>query len=564
MTLFEPWRRGALALLAAAAFCCGAAQAQTPIAKEEFTRIAKKIIGPISIVDAVTVQCDAEAPQHREGRQAALKKWRVTNRIDEFQTAIVPIFARVPNSVVVMKAVGDKAAEQVKVLIQKTPEICEKFDELLREEIVVVGGLVAEVMPMLTAANSRLAAATPTQRPPSSTMDLKLYTVVQLGNLAEITMNPIASAEAAAMDSKLADARRQAGNNAMEALGIIAVRGTVTGNDLHEWRGDEQSVYEVSCRDFVDKIAEKRFKNHEGKEITIGGKVANFVTFRSGGGAVILKGCGFLDDDARMTRSSLPESGAMEMRPPNAEEAYAGPGKGIQMGDVERVAYKVRSGLSRDGFGNMYQERNEDTWILLKDGTAYHYHWRFPFTDLNVVLVKRRDAYSWSRWREEGKDLVLTKTSGKRAGEAQKIESPSRIMPFPPDTRFERRFKFLHVGAMGIRSERDYIFRRDGTVDIHGFSMVAAQLGPGANISASGPGVAYSGGANSSLIVAGKPNERRVRYKIDGYLLELTADDGAVDRHFIARMNDGSPPDAPKLLYLNGQMLWENDKGDND
>jgi hypothetical protein len=38
--------------------------------------------------------------------------------------------------------------------------------------------------------------------------------------------------------------------------------------------------------------------------------------------------------------------------------------------------------------------------------------------------------------------------------------------------------------------------------------------------------------------------------------------DGAVERHFLARMGDGSKPDAPDLLYLNGEMLWENDKND--
>jgi hypothetical protein len=234
------------------------------------------------------------------------------------------------------------------------------------------------------------------------------------------------------------------------------------------------------------------------------------------------------------------------------------------MGDVEKVAYKVEVGLSLDGFGNSYQNRDEDTWILLKDGTAYHYHWRFPFTDLNVALVKRRDPYRWYRWREEGKDLLLTATGGKEAGRVEKVSSPSRLLPFPPETRFERRFKFLHVGMMGIRRERDYIFRRDGTVDIHGSNIVAGQMGPGANIGVSAPGMAYSGGANSSLVVVGKPNERRVRYKIDGYLLELQGDDGTVERHFLARMGDDSKADAPDLLYLNGEMMWENDKNDKD
>jgi hypothetical protein len=78
-----------------------------------------------------------------------------------------------------------------------------------------------------------------------------------------------------------------------------------------------------------------------------------------------------------------------------------------------------------------------------------------------------------------------------------------------------------------------------------------------------GPGVAYSGGPNASLIVAGRPDEQRVRYRIDGHVLELTTDDGAVVRYFIARFDfDDDNADGPGLLYLGGEMLWDRDKED--
>lgn len=56
---------------------------------------------------------------------------------------------------------------------------------------------------------------------------------------------------------------------------------------------------------------------------------------------------------------------------------------------------------------------------------------------------------------------------------------------------------------------------------------------------------------------------RSVRYRIDGYVLELTADDGAVVRYFIARFDfDDDNADGPGLLYLGGEMLWDRDKED--
>jgi hypothetical protein len=316
----------------------------------------------------------------------------------------------------------------------------------------------------------------------------------------------------------------------------------------------------VSCRAFVNKQTEERFKGLEGSETTIAGKVANFVVNSSGGGSIILAKCDFVDG-ARLTRANLPESGGLALRPPNAQEANAGPGKGIQMGDVEKIAYKADIRTSLDGVGNLYTDRNENTYILLKDGTAYHHHWRFPFTDLNVALVKHREPGRWYRWREEGNNLLLTATGGEYAGQTKTVSGAGPLTPFPPGALLDKAFKFLNVGMMGVRRERDYVFRRDGTLDLHKSNIVAGRTFAGPDIGVSGPGFAYSGGNNASLLVVGRPNDQRLRYRIDGYVVELTADDGAVDRHFIARFGDDKADD-PALLYLGGEMLWDRDKED--
>jgi hypothetical protein len=316
----------------------------------------------------------------------------------------------------------------------------------------------------------------------------------------------------------------------------------------------------VHCRAFLDKQTEERFKGLEGSETTIAGKVVNFAAGRSGGGSIILTRCA-LADGARLTRANLPESGGLALRPPNAQEANAGPGKGIQMKDVERIAYKSDVRMLFDGLGNLYTDRNEDTYILLKDGTAYDHHWRFPFTDLNVALVKHREPWRWYRWRQEGKDLLLTATGGEDAGQTKTVSGASPLTPFPPSALLDKAFKFLHVGMMGVRRERDYVFRRDGTLDLNKSNIVAGRTFAGPDIGVAGPGVAYSGGSNASIIVVGRPNENRLRYRIDGYVLELTAGDGTVERHFIARFGDDKADD-PHSLYLGGEMLWDRDKED--
>lgn len=552
------WRWAALAVLAAGFL--HPARAEPSASREQIKQTVALIIAPVSLAEALAAQCDTLSPKSRGSRQATLKAWRDANRIDAFQAAIVPVLARAPGSVASLSALRDKAAANAKAVTEKTPAICENFDALLREKTFAVGGAIVEILPLLAAANARPAAGTPSAPPSPATGAITLYTIVQLSTAAEAAMNTVASADVA-KDRKIRETRENAGKTALAALGVIAVRANVVGrDDLREWRGDQQSVYRVSCRAFVDKQTKERFKGLEGSETTIAGKVANFVVYPSGGGSIILARCDVVDG-ARLTGANLPESGGLALRPPNAQEANAGPGKGIQMGDVEKIAYKADVRTSLDGVGNLYTDRNEDTYILLKDGTAYRHHWRFPFTDLNVALVKHREPGSWYRWRQEGNNLLLTATGGAHAGQTKTVSGAVPLTPFPPGALLDKAFKFLNVGMMGVRRERDYVFRRDGTLDLHKSNIVAGRTFAGPNIGASGPGFAYSGGPNASLLVVGRPNERRLRYRIDGHVLELTADDGAVERHFIARFGDDKADD-PASLYIGGEMLWDRDKED--
>ena len=276
------WRWAALAVLTAG--CLHPARAESSASREQIKHTVALIVAPVSLAEALAAQCDTLSPNSRGSRQAVLKAWRDANRIDAFQAAIAPILARAPGSVASISALRDKAAAQAKAVTEKTPAICENFDALLREKTFAVGGAIVEILPLLAAANARPAAGTPSAPPPPASGAITLHTIVQLSTAAEAAMNTVASADAA-KDHKIRDTRENAGKTALQALGVIAVRANVVGrDDVREWRGDQQSAYKVSCRAFVDKLTEERFKGLEGSETTIAGKVANFVVSPGGSG----------------------------------------------------------------------------------------------------------------------------------------------------------------------------------------------------------------------------------------------------------------------------------------
>src|SRR5262245_62414014 len=119
------WRWAVLAVLTTGFLHPARAEPSTEQIKQTFARI----IGPISVVEAVAAQCDTLSPKSRGSRQAVLKAWRDANSIDAFEAAIAPIFSRVPDSVASISALRDKAAAQAKALTEKTPDLCENFDD---------------------------------------------------------------------------------------------------------------------------------------------------------------------------------------------------------------------------------------------------------------------------------------------------------------------------------------------------------------------------------------------------------------------------------------------------
>jgi hypothetical protein len=551
MMIRFPWRQATFALLLLVP-APGLVHAAEPAGNPEQMRQAlARIVGPLSAVKALVAHCDAVSAEGRDKREAAFQAWRAAYRIEAFETALAQLMAHTKDSEGVQRKLQEVSANAAKKLLQEKPDLCAELSFEASDKDRAFGEQIARILPVLETAVARLKTVTATGYP-------RLHTIVQLSTLADTAMNAVAPVNTT--DSKASDRREKAGDAALEALGIVAIAGHVIGDDeLREWRGEQQSSYRAECSSFNDKESKEKLKALKGSEAKIAAWIDRIRAYGSGGGWIVLKKCIVLQQNELLVNAELPEAGGLELRPPTAQEANAGPGKGIPVKDIEKVAYKSDLRTSLDLRGGVHMERDEDTYLLLKDGTAYHYPWGFPFTDLDVVLVKRRQPGLWFHWRLDGKDLVLTPMDGAKNTKPRTVEDVSTLDPFPPGATLEQTFEFLHVSGIGARRDRKLAFHRDGRIDMHSSSLFAGHIGPSASIGVSGPGVAFSGGNDSFLTAIGPKRERHLRYKIDGYVLELTADDGAKERHFIARMGDDDAK-APGLLYFNGAMHWKEEK----
>ena len=225
-------------------------------------------------------------------------------------------------------------------------------------------------------------------------------------------------------------------------------------------------------------------------------------------------------------------------RPPEYEEVSAGPDRGITLNDVDRVLYHAEFSSLMDGFGNGYVEREEDIYVLLRDGTAYHHAWDFPFTDLHVDVSRQREPDRWFTWHEDRGTLTLTQTGGPDAGEQVDVSDARRLMPAPQGYAPDHTYYYLDIGAGGGRSDREFAFSADGTLRYSRSGFVAGNVG-------------------TSYIIAAGEDDDAVSvsdYAFDGYTLRINGPQGD-ERHFAALI-DGHDPDRPDEIIIDGQVHW--------
>jgi hypothetical protein len=332
-------------------------------------------------------------------------------------------------------------------------------------------------------------------------------------------------------------AREAAIDQALAGLGRIVTRGRVERRGwLREWRGEAQSVFAVRCDRFAERGGRQALEALQGQDATIAGAVTGV-----SGRLVTLGDCRLLPAGLALPPGSgLQEAGGLEPRPPTAAEANAGPGRGIAAAAIDRVLYTARFQTRLDGLGNMYTDRDERVYVLLRDGAGYRHEWSFPFTDLDVALSRRREPGRWLRWRQEGEAVVLEDAEGQRIG----LDQPRTMLPLPAGARFEHGYYLLHVGQGGLRRDRSYAFRADGSVTLGANSLVAANLGPNGFLAVTRPGTSNA-----------------ARYAFDGFALTLTDAEGRSERRFVAQFAPAPEAGAPDSLILGGEVYWTRREG---
>lgn len=353
-------------------------------------------------------------------------------------------------------------------------------------------------------------------------------------SIAQLSARALAAMQAAgpSTDRVARRAGETAATQALATLGTIIARGHVERNGwVREWRGDERSVMALRCRRVADQRDRDAMQAMAGREVVLTGRVLEV-----SGRLIAMSDCRLLPEATVLPPlAALPETGGLEPRPLTPAAANAGPGRGIAPADVERVLYTARFQTMLDGLGNMYTDRDERLYVLLRDGSAYRHAWSFPFSDLDLALSHRREPGRWLHWRRDGEAILLQDADGRRID----LNQPRQLLPLAPGTRFDHHYYLLNVGMGGFRRDRAYIFRSDGTVTLSASNLVAANLGPNGYIAATRPGT-----------------QSLARYAFDGFALTLTDADGNTERRFVAQFD--APPDgaAPNDLVLGGEIYW--------
>jgi hypothetical protein len=189
-------RRGAMLAFAIAGFL-QPARAEAPVSDAQRDQHLAKIITVIVVVDALAERCNSFAPDGRERREAALKKWRTDNRVDALQAVLDPLLTRLPETSAKIAALRNQAAKHAAKLMDDKPGVCAAFAVELRDKDLAIGDKVVAVLPALTQApkgqSSPLAKTSP--RPEHDAKPASVYTILQLSTLAEAAMSSFTAPE---------------------------------------------------------------------------------------------------------------------------------------------------------------------------------------------------------------------------------------------------------------------------------------------------------------------------------------------------------------------------------
>lgn len=498
--------------------------------------LSKAATGAI-VAEAYLSACDTRFPESRQARQDAMAGWAHRVNLADYQRFLASATTIMPDLEKDLAANRARAQALVDEDVTRDGATCSDLRATLKDnDMFDIGRPIHHLLRNADDFGIVVAEATTDVASP----EVEVFSLVTLSAQLAAKMDEIGSKGGAVENRDLREARENHAENWLALRSTLAIHGRITSeNTLREWRGDQQSTFLASCRSFADETQEAAMARAIGTERIITGQI-RWLREERVGGELSLDDCRVLDDDqfdGELT-TNVDEWRGLMLRPLEFEEAYGGPGAGLALGDVDRVLYAAEFANRMDGFGNGYTQRDEEIYVLLRDGTAYRHAWNFAFTDLNIDLSRHREPEHWFTWKDEGGTLTLTQSGGLDAGAVVDISEARRLMPVPEGQVLDATFYFLNVGMGGARSDRAYTFSRDGQLHYSRSGFVAGTFG------------------TSYIIASGERDDEVVTgtYVFDGHTLLIRGPEGE-ERHFVALI-EGQDTKHPEEIIIDGQVYW--------
>jgi len=500
----------------------------------DFADALGKVATGVIVAEAYMSACEAPHPESLQARRDALAGWGHRVNLAGYKRFLDAAFETMPNLAADLEENRVRAQALVNEDVARDGTTCADLRSALNDNAMFdIEGPTRYLL--RNADDFGIVVAEAEVVAPSG--KIPVVPLIALSSQLADKMDEIGSKAGAENDRDLRKAREDYAEAWLEERPAVAIYGRIVGeNGLREWRGDQQSAFSASCRSFADNAQEAAMARDLGQDRIVVGEV-RWVSDAREEGELSLDDCRvFVHDPAEVALTTIADDSAgLMLRPLDYAEAFAGPGAGIALSDVDRVLYDAEFANRMDGFGNGYTQRDEDIYVLLRDGTAYRHEWNFAFTDLDVDLSRQREPDRWFTWQDNDGTLTLTHTGGLDAGEEIDVSEARRLMPVPEGQRVDDTFYYLNVGMGGGRSDREYAFSTDGQLHYSRSGFVAGNFG------------------TSYIIVAGNSGDEvsTASYEFDGYTLLI---DGQ-ERHFVALI-DGEDPGRPEEIIIDGQVHW--------
>lgn len=498
--------------------------------------LGKAATGAI-VADAYMSACDAPYPDSQQARRDAFAGWGHRVDLAGYYRFLDAASGTMPDLAADLEENRVRAQTLVDDDVAKDGAICTDLRSALSDDAIF--DIASSIRYLLRNGDDvGIVVAEADVVAPSD--EIPVVPLISLSAQLAGKMDEIGSKAGAQDDRDLREAREDHAEAWLGGRPAVAIYGRIVGeNSLREWRGDQQSTFFASCRSFADDAQEAAMASDLGQERIVVGEV-RWVSDAREGGELSLDDCRvFVHDPAQAGLTTIADDSAgLMLRPLDHAEAFAGPGAGLAPGDVERVLYDAEFASRMDGFGNGYTQRDEDIYVLLRDGTAYRHEWNFAFTDLDVDLSRQREPDRWFTWQDSGGTVTLTQSGGLDAGEDVDLSKARLLMPVPQGQMLDATYYYLSVGMGGGRSDREYAFSAEGKLDYSSSGFVAGNF------------------STSFIIVAGDNGDEvsTSTYAFDGYTMLINGPEGE-ERHFVALI-DGQDLRRPEEIIIDGQVHW--------